>query len=401
MKRNEVEVLQGNCLEVMPSIAENSFQCCVTSPPYWNLRDYGTEPVPWPEVSFVPVVGLPEIVIPKQKVSLGLEKDPWAYVGHLLLVFREVRRVLRKDGTLWLNLGDSYVGASRTSGRLEGLPAKNMLGMPWRVAFALQADGWYLRMDNVWEKPAGLPESVKDRPTKSHEYVFLLSKSARYYYDEVAVREPYKTSAENYERARKGIRQVRSEEFRNASFDVHRGFNSPRDGLGKNRRSVWTIPNMRFPDAHFAVMPPALVRVCLKAGTSQKGRCSKCGKPWNRMVEKEPDNTGYSNGPGGKKRHFDVVLGEGGSSTLSEVARYNVVTVGWEPGCKCGVPETHCAVMDPFGGSGTVGLVAEEMGLDATLIELSGKYVEMAGTRIGEKRRMANLISLIPETARS
>ncbi|ATF16597.1 site-specific DNA-methyltransferase [Brevibacillus brevis X23] len=187
----------------MPKLPEKFFHSCLTSPPYWGLRDYGLTPTDWPEVTYEPMPGLPPITVPAWTGCLGLELTPDMFVAHMVLVFREVWRVLRDDGTLWMNFGDSYAtgkpkdtnnddlmwsnGASRKP--TPGLKPKDLIGIPWRVAFALQADGWYLRMDNIWSKPNPMPESVGDRPTKAHEYLFLLSKSERYYYDKEAIKE--------------------------------------------------------------------------------------------------------------------------------------------------------------------------------------------------------------------
>src|SRR5262245_29129215 len=244
-------ILEGNCLDVLPTLPAGSIQMVVTSPPYWGLRDYG---------------------VPGQ---LGLEPTPEEYVANLVEVFRQVRRVLRDDGTVWLNLGDSYSGREFTgrhdSGeqrpgfhgqangyggertrikRQDGLKPKDLVGIPWRVAFALQADSWYLRSDIVWAKPNPMPESVTDRPTKAHEYVFLLSKSARYFYDQEAVREPsLKFEAEGPRPRTK----FDGEEFVEASM---RGtHNQAQVTAARNLRSVWNIPTEPFPEAHFATFP--------------------------------------------------------------------------------------------------------------------------------------------------
>ena len=247
------EIKTGHVLDVLAGLEPESVQTCVTSPPYWGLRDYGDGGQEWPPVSYAPMPGLPPLDIPGQTVALGLEPDPWAYVGHLVEVFRAVRRVLRDDGTLWLNLGDSYsvrgqnrsldyitrtggnTGLNGRNGRTheraripDGLKAKDLCGIPWRVAYALQADGWYLRSDIIWHKPNPMPEPVTDRPTKAHEYLFLLSKRPRYFYDSDAIRE---------------------------------------EEDGPNRRSVWTITTRPYSAAHFATFPPDLPERCIKAGT--------------------------------------------------------------------------------------------------------------------------------------
>lgn len=249
-------------------MADASVHCCVTSPPYWGLRDYGHDG------------------------QIGLESTPEQYVARMVEVFREVRRVLRDDGTLWLNLGDSYNaynanrGASTsisdgTAGRdhpkhRQGLTAatlknKDLVGIPWRVAFALQADGWYLRQDIIWHKPNSMPESVTDRCTKAHEYVFLLSKSARYYYDADAIKEPAssmgKSSGSNCFRGAGHFRESAGGPAKRDGRDMA----SVGRGPDRNRRDVWTIATKPFNGAHFAVMPPELVEPCILAGCPKGG----------------------------------------------------------------------------------------------------------------------------------
>lgn len=209
---NLIEV--GDCVDLMRRWIDDGerVQTCVTSPPYFGLRDYGVPPTDWPEVQFLPMPGLPPVTVPAMQCCLGLESDITAFVGHIVLVFRYVWELLTDDGTLWLNLGDSYCskgGLTPQSGPLfngrarqhemiclsnrtvsDGLKPKDLVGQPWRVAFALQADGWFLRQDIVWEKPNPMPESTRDRCTKAHEYVFLLSKQGRYYFDQDAILEP-------------------------------------------------------------------------------------------------------------------------------------------------------------------------------------------------------------------
>jgi site-specific DNA-methyltransferase (adenine-specific) len=263
-----VKVVCGDAIESLGGLPAEFVQCCVTSPPYYGLRDYG-------------VSG-----------QIGLEPTPDEYVARLVAVFREVRRVLRPDGTLWLNLGDSYAGSANSGGRnrndggppvrVAGLPAlagkpKDLLGIPWMVAFALRADGWYLRQDIIWAKPNPMPESARDRCTKAHEYVFLLSKSPRYHYDAEAVRRPL--SQVGREQLRKfqqsGVREGVRAKACIPGQTVHKGGVS---GVGRgsrgaamnpngaNLRSVWTITPKPYRGAHFAVMPPELVRRCVLAG---------------------------------------------------------------------------------------------------------------------------------------
>ena len=278
----------GDVRGVLKTLPIKYIQTVVTSPPYWGLRDYQTVPVMWGDVtgcehawdnSSTPKTKLGisghqdskwkslncEKCTPGEVCKycgawygqLGLEPTPELYVEHLVEIFREVKRVLRDDGTLWLNLGDSYAAGGRGGGSgsyardglhcgresknmpplkpPKGLKPKDLVGIPWMVAFALRADGWYLRSDIIWNKPNSMPESARDRPTKSHEYIFLLSKSKKYYYDINTIRGPHKR--------------------------------------GRNKRSVWTINTQPYPDAHFATFPPEIPRICIMAGTSEAGCC--------------------------------------------------------------------------------------------------------------------------------
>ena len=303
----EARILIGDARKRLAELPAGSVRTCITSPPYFGLRDYGT--ASWdggdPEC---PHTGKP--MATKANINrntgggndvknataleffrerckrcgamridsqMGLEETPDAYVQEMVELFRDVRRILTDDGTLWLNLGDSYAGNnSRASdnGRAgygneregvfkrggEGLKNKDLIGIPWRVAFALQADGWYLRQDIIWAKPNPMPESVTDRCTKSHEYVFLLSKSARYYYDNVAIKEP----AQDW-----GTRDRTNGKYHNEGSGL-----TPQSGLEKsyetrNKRDVWTIASKPFKGAHFAVMPEALVEPCVLAGSAE------------------------------------------------------------------------------------------------------------------------------------
>lgn len=257
---SDFRILEGDALTVLRMLPDESVQCCVTSPPYWGLRDYGV------------------------KGQLGLEKTPEDYVARMVEVFREVRRVLQNDGTCWVNLGDSYAGCrgnteekpgidnkSARGGNglpvgirkdVSGLKPKNLVGIPWRVAFGLQADGWYLRSDIIWSKPNPMPESVMDRPTKAHEYLFLLTKGERYFYDHEAIKEPATDTG-----------RVNGRDGRDEDPAARPPGSNPRTlkrldytGLGRNKRTVWTIATQAFPKAHFATFPEALVEPCILAG---------------------------------------------------------------------------------------------------------------------------------------
>jgi len=336
-----IQIIQGDCREALKGLADESINCCVTSPPYFGLRDYG-------------VAG-----------QIGLEGTPDAYVAELVSVFREVRRVLKDDGTLWLNLGDSYAGSGRGMGDVcstnkgngasrgvgsvlpaglhenarraaqvgrawvkppSGLKNKDLIGIPWRVAFALQADGWWLRQDIIWHKPAPMPESVEDRCTKAHEYIFLLSKSQDYYYDADAIAEPaaYGSRGSHFDTGKtaehqlgRASRKPRTSKKR-GEFDGKTNALAGREGVRaitetRNKRSVWTVATQPYSGAHFATFPPALIRPCILAGCPMRG-----------------------------------------------------------------------VVLDPFGGSGTTGDVSEMEGRNAVLIELNPDYVALAEKRTAQ-----------------
>ena len=324
-----LQILTGDWIEQLRTLPDQSVQCCVTSPPYWGLRDYG-------------VAG-----------QLGLEKTPGEYVEKLVYGFREVQRVLRDDGTLWLNLGDCYatgggrVGEAPGGGKqgeawrirglittpnrmpLPGLKSKDLVGIPWRVAFALQADGWYLRSDIIWSKKNPMPESVEDRPTKSHEYIFLLSKQEKYFYDFESIKEPVTASVKaNGPNSRMMLERANGKEHikpnescsaiskpGNKARDFegrlnHKAGGIPWEGGKRNKRTVWEVNTTCYKEAHFATFPTDLIKPCIMAG--------------------------------------------------------------------CPVGGT---ILDPFFGSGTTGQVALELGRKCIGIELNPKYVELAKQR--------------------
>lgn len=310
-----VRILIGDCRERLRDLPDASVHCCVTSPPYFGLRDYGVEG------------------------QMGLEPTPDEFVAGMVEVFREVRRVLRDDGTLWLNIGDSYNNRTRTRGSshqpgLNGIvdgswaeradaggirmsinngdmKEKDLIGIPWMLAFALRADGWYLRQEIIWHKPNPMPESVQDRCTKAHEQIFLLSKSPRYYFDSEAIAE----DAINAGLVKKATGTAAKNANAGFGSDTKLGFtqNDITIGETRNRRSVWTIPSQPFADAHFATYPPALIEPCILAG------CPKGG-----------------------------------------------------------------TVLDPFGGAGTTGMVADRLGRNAVLIELNPEYAALAERRLSK-----------------
>ena len=319
------DLLVGDCRVSLRHLPANSIQCVVTSPPYYNLRNYG------------------------HASQVGRENAPAAYIAQLVEIFRAVRRVLRPDGTLFLNIGDSYARGPLP----EGIKKSDLIGIPWMLAFALRADGWHLRCDVIWSKPNGTPESVKNRPSRCHEYVFLLTKTGRYYYDREAIREPNTDKKPKCKAA--AIINVRGAGRWADNPEAHGGFMTynPR---GRNKRSVWSIPTASFrPERvgvndvdHFALFPPALVRPCLLAGTSQFC-CEVCGAPWRRHLGAEPHDPAQDT---------------------------------WRPGCDCDAGRVPCQVLDPFAGSCTTGVVCIEEGRDFTGLELNSDYARLGQARL-------------------
>ena len=333
-----------------------------------------------------------------EPAEIGLEPTPDEYVAEMVAVFREVRRVLRDDGTLWLNVGDSYAGAGYSNHKgtggtqrkdggkqrhLDGTGRKNkdLLGIPWLLAFALRADGWFLRSDIIWAKSNPMPESVRDRPTSAHEHVFLLSKRAAYFYDAGAIAE----TAESFQRQRSERGDDHGPKNRNADRP-RRGVPSDNyDKPDRNARNVWTIATQPYSGAHFATMPPDLAERCIKAGTSEKGCCPHCGAPWERVTEKAPvEQTGITP----KQAQYRAQGLASSKSTIGRTKAWSadegrVETLGWQQTCHC--PEhtaAPCTVLDPFGGAGTTGLVADRMNRNAVLIELNTEYRTLAQKRI-------------------
>ena len=255
-------ILIGDCRNILPTLETKSVQCVVTSPPYYNLRDYGVN------------------------MQIGQEATYQEYIDNLVSVFREVRRVLKDDGTVWLNLGDSYAGSGQ-GGNLDknkklksmtplkqtplaGLKKKDLIGIPWRVAFALQEEGWYLRQDIIWHKPNVMPESVKDRCTKSHEYIFLLSKHKNYYFDAEAIKEPVVSIKGNNKTFRNGGVYTKGQSYFNSKkIEAETHGNKPNESGKRNKRDVWTIPTHPYKGAHFAAFPLGLVIPCVLAGTRE------------------------------------------------------------------------------------------------------------------------------------
>jgi DNA modification methylase len=390
----DVSLYHGDALETLRQLPDRSVHMCATSPPFYGLRDYGTEG------------------------QIGLEETPDQWVDRLVVVFREVRRVLRDDGTLWVEIGDSYASAPvgsfngggfkdksaqdgtrdmsgvATSGSFDkakaaGIPAKNLLGQPWLLAFALRADGWYLRSEIIWARPNPMPESVTDRPTKSHSTVFLLSKQPRYFYDADAIREPHAEPWRgNGERERNNWSVGGTPESR-GSTEMVRQYNP----LGANARSVWTIPTEPTPFAHFATWPQALVRRMILAGTSERGCCPECGAPWVRQTDITYEHVATGNANGVRKGDATGTMAWRGQE-VKKAKRTE--TLGWSPSCAHDAPPAPCTVLDPFAGSGTTCLVARNHGRRSIGIELNEAYLKIAGQRLAQ----LSLLALEPEPVR-
>jgi len=326
------------------------------------------------------------------------------YVCHLVEIFAEVKRVLRDDGTLWLNLGDSYANPGIQSSALsstggftgerlrdgkkdtmqsilraipEGIKYKDLVGIPWMVAFALRANGWYLRADIIWAKANPMPEPVTDRPTKAHEYLFLLTKNDQYYYDHMAIKEPIRDYRHVGEKGRHTDNVV-------PSNTPHRipssgGLGQP-DG-GRNKRSVWNVNTKPYRGAHFATWPEDLVEPMILAGTGERGCCAQCGASYKRVVETEDPDKPYEYKAVG-------IHGEGpgrGQRTEAMGTGLPVKSVSWEAGCDCRAPTTRCVVLDPFSGSATTGKVANDHGRNYIGLDANAEYLDMAKARLDDR----------------
>lgn len=497
-------ILQGDVLAVLKTLPDQMVDCVITSPPYWGLRDYGT--AKWEagnpdcdhirfdradngnggKTSTLTGKGAPyhdkdrnrdpyrdicgkcgAIRIDKQ---IGLEPTIEEYIEKMTEVFREVRRVLKDTGTLWLNMGDAYAGSwgnymptgkggqrEKNTERFErkayadttfrppstrdpGLKPKDLIGQPWRLALALQQPwlkckgcaginhkskwghfpngrlicpccvksqgweiaepGWYLRSDIIWHKPNPMPESCTDRPTKSHEYVFLMSKKPQYFYDQEAIRE--KSAYPNGPNSPQSIKSPHGQGFTRrarGSKRPHRGFDEKWDQMnrteqganGRNKRTVWTIATRPYPEAHFATFPEKLVEPCIRAGTSERGYCAECGLPWVRVTARDTDEkaidapTDYktiADKPNEVNQGHGVGAMGGGHKRQAWLDAHPKLTIGWQSSCTCDADTTPGLVLDPFFGSGTVGVVAAKNGRNWLGIELNPEYIEMAKKRI-------------------
>jgi DNA modification methylase len=350
-----IQLLTGDCRDVLATLPACSVHTVVTSPPYYGLRDYG-------------VTG-----------QLGLEATPEAYLAAMVEVFRAIRRVLRDDGTCWVNQGDLFIN-------------KQLQMMPSRFALALQADGWFIRSSIIWHKPNPMPESCTDRPTSAHEHVFLLSKRARYFYDSDAVREPLAAKTfttfgcEHRPQGNDAGGNVKSDNWGSSLAVRKPKLNGAGEIAGANMRNVWTLATEAFPGVHYATFPTALVERCIRAGTSERGCCAVCGAPWVREPRPGLDLGDYFGGD----HTMAAVAGMSmpapnklnGRRTAAARAAQPPTTIGWRASCQCSADVVPATVLDPFVGSGTTALVADRMQRHAIGIDLNTTYADMARTRV-------------------
>lgn len=410
-------LMRGDCLSVLRTLRDESVHCVATSPPYWGLRSYLQDGDPL------------------KASEIGLEKDLATHITTLVEVFREVRRVLRKDGVCYVNYGDAYATGTagarkptqtgkhgywenpaithRINGKSEGLKPKDRMMLPARLAIALCDDGWWLRDEIIYAKANPMPTSVHDRTTPAHEMVYMFSKSARYFYDSFAIREPASSNThartgkikapdgwDTGEGAHGTIHRNGREKGKTVNLPGVTPKSAPEDDrfvrakeswhasttsvlATRNKRSVWSIATEPSTDdsKHYAAYPTALVLPMIKAGTSEKGCCARCGAPWRRETSTSYNNPGNrtTNGPRSLDRRHET-------AGFAQRLEKQTTTTGWSPGCACDAPMVPCTVLDPFVGSGTTALVADRLGRHCIGIELSDEYADYAERRVREDR---------------
>lgn len=381
---NHRTLYNTNTLIGLANLECESVQCVVTSPPYWGLRKYaGEQDVAWADGT---------------TSAYGLEKNISDYINHTVEILSGIRRVLRKDGVVFWNIGDSYYNGDKKGwseadslrktdpglewaapNRMpqEGYKPKDLCLIPFRVALAAQDDGWWVRSVIIWSKPNPMPESVKDRPTESHEYILMLTKDKKYYWDAEAVKEP----------ARDWGTRNRSN-FRNGTDDPllkHHGLTDCNSAkTGRNIRSVWNMSTHGYSGAHFATFPKELPEKCIRAATPEYGVCSACGSPWQRLIERKrverqdlsQDDPNYRPARYSCKSSGDNSYSNGGAQAFAFTR-----TVGWIPTCFCDAPIAPAVVLDPFAGSGTTLEVAAQLGRRSIGLEISKEYCDLAVNR--------------------
>ncbi len=365
----------GDCLTWLKKLPSASVHCIVTSPPYYFVRDYG-------------VSG-----------QIGLERTPNEFIEKLVAVFREARRVLRPDGTCWVNMGDTYsaggrghdtpkqqsnkgTGIGEVTGRFDvpGYAPKQLLMIPARLALALQADGWWLRSDIIWHKPNPMPESVTDRPTKSHEHIFLLAKNPTYWYDAEAIREPHAVEKTEYSSGQKFGYARKANPNDNCTNEA---VNGAVNALGRNKRDVWTINTEASGVAHFATMPTELAETCIRAGCPENV-CSECGAGYVAIVEAKGGTIGkgWTDHTADLTKGMSATGGDLSARTDTNGNPYTRTLKGYAPSCTCNAATDNGIVLDPFGGAGTTAIAAIHSGRKYQLIELNIKYAGIAQQRI-------------------
>jgi DNA modification methylase len=433
-----VRIITGHVLSALAQLPDESVHCVVCSPPYYGLRDYGIEPQVWGgdpgcehdwnsrtierELHQTRAVGRGDPRTSSQWVeafcrhcngwrgSLGLEPTPALYIEHMVTVFREIRRVLRKDGTLWLNIGDSYAagggffanapsnlnGSKQSTNRGSkhqsrtpppGIKAKDLLGVPWMLAFALRDDGWWLRSEITWAKKAPMPESCTDRPTSATEKVFLLTKSAKYFFDSVAIQEESET--ENLGGRQRAALKNDERYIDQIGGEYHEGrpgrFSAYQPSK-RNMRNFLLLGPSPFPGAHFATFHPKIPEIAILAGTSERGVCPKCGAGWERITKSsfvklaQRRDTRKAVQPGADMADIN---------SRNQMGYNETETIGWRPTCKCDAADPIPAtVLDPFLGSGTTAMVADRLGRNCIGIEINPQYAAMAERRIKDDAGM-------------
>lgn len=380
---NKIEF--GNCIDTMQKWKAEGVkvQMCVTSPPYYGLRSY-----------------LPTDHTDKP-LEIGLEETPDEYIARMVEVFRGVRDILADDGVIFINIGDSYYNyrpgkgqavvqqtvsnskrdtpdnCPRRANKIEGLKEKDLIGIPFRLAFALQQDGWYWRQNIIWQKPNPLPESVKDRFTNSHEYILMFSKKSHYFFDNYATREPAS------EKDKSGGRVGGNKYTKNSEYNQHNHHQSGQEYISdgfRNKRSVWTVATKPLKESHFAAYPPDLIEPCILAGTSERGHCPKCGARWKRVVESESKEVErHENGHGA---HCPSSHHAGQTPHRKGNFETYVKNTHWFPQCECGEEPVPDVVFDPFMGSGTTAMVAVTHGRNYLGCELNLDYKPIQEKRI-------------------